>query len=100
MARVGRLNGDLVVPAWVRRGVGRHYDPVQAWGLKQVPQDRGPRFGLAGHPLLEQHRVRGVIHGRQRMRGRVSLVWAPRMVLPSTTTTLRPSMGPVPYVRP
>lgn len=74
--------------------------PSRPGGLKQVPQDRGPRFGLAGHPLLEQHRVRGVIHGRQRMRGRVSLVWAPRMVLPSTTTTLRPSMGPVPYVRP
>ena len=42
MARVGRLDGDLVVvPAWVRRGVGGHHDPVQAWGLKQVPQDRG-----------------------------------------------------------
>lgn len=29
------------------------------------------------------------------MRDRVSLVRAPRMVLPSTTTTLRPSIAPV-----
>lgn len=69
--------------------------PRPGLGAQASPSGPGPLVGLAGHPLLGQHSARGVVHGRQQMRGRVSLVRAPHMVLPSTTTTLRSSMVPV-----
>ena len=50
--------------------IGGDHRPVQAWGLKQVPQGRD-LVGLAGHSLLGQHGAGGLVQSGQEMRRRI-----------------------------
>ena len=49
--------------------VGAHHRPVQAWGLKQPPQ-RWDLVGFVRDSSLGQDSARGLVQGRQQMRGR------------------------------